>query len=346
MVELAFADYEEFLRDVKQRIDRARVRASLAVNQELVMLYWHLGREILLRQRQQGWGSQVVNRLARDLQQAFPTMGGLSARNLHYMRSLAEAYPDEQIVQQVVAQIPWGHNVRILDAAKTTEERLWYVQQTVEHGWSRKTLTYHLDSKLYQRRGGAITNFDRALPAPQSELARDMLKDPYTFDFLDLVEAAQERDIERALVDRIRDFLLELGVGFAFLGSQYPLQVSGKDYRLDLLFYHVRLHCYVVVDLKVTEFEPEFSGKMNFYISAVDDLLRQPEDQPTIGIILCRTKDRTIVEYALRDLNKPIGVSTYQLRDVLPESLQGSLPTIAELEGTLHSLPLTPEDRR
>ncbi len=346
MADLPLQDYEGLLNELKQRIRGAQVRAALAVNRELVLLYWQIGREILQRQQQQSWGSQVINRLATDLRQAFPEIKGFSSRNLHYMRSFAEAYPDPQLVQQVVAQIPWGHNVRILDTAKDAEERMWYVQQTIQQGWSRKTLTVQLDSKLYQRRGGAITNFDRALPAPQSELARQVLKDPYAFDFLDLGDAAQERDIERALVDRIRDFLLELGVGFAFLGSQYPLQVSDRDYRLDLLFYHVRLHCYVVVDLKVAEFEPEFSGKMNFYISAVDDLLRQPEDQPTIGIILCRTKDRTIVEYALRDLNKPIGVSTYQLRDILPDSLQGNLPTIAELEGTLHNLTVEPEELR
>lgn len=339
MADLPIPEYECLLNDLKQRIHNAQVRAALAVNRELILLYWQIGREILQRQQQQGWGSQVINRLATDLRRAFPAIKGFSSRNLHYMRSLAEAYPDEQIVQQAVALIPWGHNVRILEAVKGTEERLWYVQQTIQHGWSRKTLTYQLDGNLYERRGGAITNFDRALPAPQSELAQEVLKDPYTFDFLDLGDEAQERDIERALVDRIRDFLLELGVGFAFLGSQYPLQVSNREYRLDLLFYHVRLHCYVVVDLKVAEFEPEFSGKMNFYISAVDDLLRQPEDQPTIGIILCRTKDRTIVEYALRDVAKPIGVSTYRLRDVLPEPLQGSLPTIAQLENTLRSLP-------
>ncbi len=267
-------------------------------------------------------------------------MKGFSPRNLNYMRAFAEAYPDEQFVQQAAAQIPWFHNCTLLDKVKDPTERLWYIQQTIEYGWSRSILTHQIDSSLYHRQGKATTNFNHTLPQPQSELAQQILKDPYNFDFLSLGKEAQERDLENALVAHIRDFLLELGVGFAFVGSQYPIEVSGKQYRLDLLFYHFRLHCFVVIDLKVVEFEPEFSGKMNFYVSAVDDLLREEDDRPTIGIILCKTQDKTIVEYALRDINKPIGISTYHLRQALPEQLQGNLPTIEQLEMELNTAAL------
>ncbi|MFB2974503.1 YhcG family protein [Aerosakkonema sp. BLCC-F183] len=339
-IDLPLADYDKFLRDLKEHIRNAQIRASLAVNRELVLLYWQIGGEILTRQQQQGWGAKVINKLAKDLQKAFPEMKGFSPRNLKYMRAFAEAYPDEQFVQQLAAQIPWFHNCILLDKVKDAAERLWYIQQTIQYGWSRSVLTHQIDSGLYRRQGGATTNFDRTLPKPQSDLAQQVLKDPYNFDFLSLGKEAQERDLENALVAHIRDFLLELGVGFAFVGSQYPIEVSGKQYRLDLLFYHFRLHCFVVIDLKVVEFEPEFSGKMNFYVSAVDDLLRGEDDRPTIGIILCKTQDKTIVEYALRDINKPIGISTYQLREALPEQLQGSLPTIEQLEMELNTAAL------
>ncbi len=324
--------YDEFLRDLKNRIRNAQVRAALAVNRELVLLYWQIGNEILYRQQQQGWGSKVINRLATDLRKAFPDIKGFSARNLNYMRAFAEAHPDETIVQQVVALIPWGHNVRILDAVKTPEERMWYIQQTIQYGWSRNILIHQMDSHLYRRQGSAITNFSRVLPDPQSELAQQVVKNPYSFDFLSLGKEALERELESALIKHIREFLLELGVGFSFVGSQYPLVVDGKEYRIDLLFYHFRLHCFVVIDLKVVEFEPEFSGKMNFYVSAVDDLLRGSDDNPTIGIILCRTKSKTIAEYALRDVHKPIGISTYHLGTPLPSQFQSNLPTIEALE--------------
>lgn len=265
-------------------------------------------------------------------------MKGFSLRNLKYMRAFAEAYPDEQLVQQVVALIAWGHNVRILDTVKDQTERLWYVQQTIQHGWSRNILVHQIESKLYHRQGKATTNFNRTLPQAQSELAQQLLKDPYTFDFLNLGEDFLERDLERALIKHIRDFLIELGVGFAFVGSQYYLEVGGEDFYIDLLFYHLRLRCYVVIDLKVEEFKPEYSGKMNFYVSAVDDLLRHPDDQPTIGMILCKSKNKVIAEYSLRDMHKPIGVSVYQLKDILPEALQGNLPTIEQLEAELETI--------
>jgi len=345
--DLLSGDYDEFLHELKERIRSAQVRAALAVNRELVMLYWQIGQEILMRQKEQGWGAKVISKLAKDLQKAFPEMKGFSRTNLLYMRAFAEAYPDEQIVQQAAGQIPWFHNCMLLDKVKDPEERLWYIQQTIQHGWSRSILTQRVESGLYRRQGeGVLTNFNQTLPQPQSDLAQQILRDPYNFDFLNLGNEAQERELETALIHHIREFLLEMGVGFAFVGSQYPIQVSGKEYRLDLLFYHFRLHCFVVVDLKTVEFEPEFSGKMNFYVSAVDDLLRSPVDNPTIGIVLCKTQDQTVVEYALRDVNKPIGISTFQLKNALPEPLKGNLPTIEELETQLNILSVEVKEGR
>lgn len=321
-------NYFELLDDLKQRIRRAQVKAAIAVNRELVLLYWHIGRDILQRQQAQGWGSKVIDRLAKDLKREFPGMKGFSPRNLKYMRAFASAYPDQQLVQQVAAQIPWFHNCVLLDKLKDPQQRLWYTQKSLENGWSRNILTLQIESDLYQRLGGAINNFEQTLPQPQSDLARELLKDPYNFDFLTLGEDAQERELEQALVQHIRDFLLELGVGFAFVGSQYRLEVDGNEYFIDLLFYHLQLRCYVVIDLKVTEFRPEYTGKMNFYVAAVNDLLRHPDDQPTIGIVLCKSKNKTVAEYALRNLNTPIAVTTHRL----PTDLQAQLPTVEQLE--------------
>jgi predicted nuclease of restriction endonuclease-like (RecB) superfamily len=327
--------YDSFLKSLKDRVQAAQLRASLSVNRELILLYWSIGRDILARQKEQGWGAKIIDRLAADLRKEFPEITGFSPRNLKYMRGLAEAWPDEQIVQQFVAQIPWGHNVRILDYVKNPAEREWYVRATIQNGWSRNVLVHQIESGLYHRQGKAPTNFARTLPAPQSELAQQVVKDPYNFEFLTLAEEARERDLEHALIDHLRDFLLELGVGFAFVGSQYPLEVGGQEFRIDLLFYHLRLRAYVVIDLKVEDFKPEFSGKMNFYLSAIDDLLRHPDDQPSIAIILCKSKNKVVAEYALRDLGKPVGVSEYHLTEILPKRLQESLPTIEQLEAEL-----------
>jgi predicted nuclease of restriction endonuclease-like (RecB) superfamily len=331
-------DYDKFLQNLKKRIRSAQIKAVLAVNRELVLLYWQIGKDILSRQQQEGWGAKVIERLAKDLKHEFPDMKGFSRSNLLYMRAFAQAYPEEQIVHAALGQITWYHNITLLDKLKSNKERFWYAQQTVEHGWSRNVLVHHIESGLYRRVGGAVTNFERALAKPQSDLAQQLIKDPYHFDFLTISQDAQERDLENALVDHIRDFLLELGVGFAFVGSQYHLEIDGDDYYIDLLFYHLKLRCYVVIDLKVKEFQPEFSGKMSFYVSAVDDLLRHPDDNPTIGIILCKGKKKIAAEYALRDVNKPIGISSYQLRDSLPEALQGNLPTIEQLEVELQTV--------
>ena len=327
--------YESFLKSLKDRVQAARLRAALSVNRELVLLYWSIGRDILARQKDQGWGAKVIDQLADDLRREFREMTGFSPRNLKYMRTFAAAWPDEAIVQQLVAQIPWGHNVRILDYVKGQSEREWYVRATIQNGWSRNVLVHQIESGLYRRQGKAPTNFTRTLPAPQSELAQQVVKDPYNFEFLTLAEEEKEHDLERALIDHLRDFLLELGVGFAFVGSQYPLEVGGQEFRIDLLFYHLRLRAYIALELKREEFKPEFSGKMNFYLSAIDDLLRHPDDHPSIGVILCKAKNKVVAEYALRDLGKPVGVSEYRLTGRLPARLQQSLPTVEQLEAEL-----------
>jgi predicted nuclease of restriction endonuclease-like (RecB) superfamily len=327
--------YAELLRELKQKIRGAQLRASLAINHELVLVYWRMGREILVRQERESWGAKVIDRLSSDLKAEFPEMKGFSPRNLKYMRAFAEAWPEEAFVQQLVAQIPWGHNVRILDYVKEPSEREWYVRATLRYGWSRDMLVHQIESGLYRRQGGAVTNFEQVLPPEQSDLARQITKDPYNFDFLMLGPDAHERDLERGLLEHLREFLLELGVGFAFVGSQYRLELGGNEFYLDLLFYHLKLRAYVVVDLKLGPFQPEFAGKMNFYLSAVNNLLRHPDDQPSIGLILCKTRDRIVAEYALQDVSKPIGISEYQLAAALPDTLKGTLPTIEELESEL-----------
>lgn len=327
--------YGDLLNELKARIRAAQVRASLAVNRELVVLYWQIGSEILARQEDEGWGTKVVARLSADLRREFPEMSGFSLRNLKYMRAFAHAYPDESIVQQRVAQIPWGHNIVLLDKVKGVEERAWYAQQTVEHGWSRNVLIHQIETGLHERQGQAVSNFGSTLPPAQSDLAHELLKDPYNFEFLDLGPEAQERDLERALLAHLRDFFLELGVGFSLVGNQYALEVNGQDYRLDLLFYHLKLCCFVVVDLKIGAFRPEDAGKMNFYLAAVDNHVRRGEDLPSIGLILCKQKNRIVVEYALHDMGRPIGVAEYRLTEQLPEQLRGSFPTPEELEREL-----------
>lgn len=323
--------YEKFLAELKQRVRSAQLRAGLAVNRELIVLYWSIGRDILAQQRSQGWGAKVIDSLARDLNRDFPDATGFSARNLKYMRAFAEAWPDEEIVQQLVAQLPWGHQIAIIEKLKSAEERLWYAQQAVQNGWSRNVLIHQIESGLFDRQGRSLTNFDRTLPAPQSELAQQILKDPYNFDFLGLGSEILERDLERGLIEHLRDLILELGKGFSFVGSQHHLEIGGQDYYLDLLFYHLHLRCFVVIDLKIEDFKPEFAGKMNFYLSAVDDQVRHDHDQPSIGIILCKGRNKVVVEYSLRDTNKPMGVSAYRLTDALPAPLRDELPTTEDL---------------
>jgi predicted nuclease of restriction endonuclease-like (RecB) superfamily len=322
--------YAALLSELKDRIREARLRSALAVNGELILLYWSIGRDILSRQAREGWGAKIIDRLSTDLHRDFPEMTGLSPRNLKYMRAFAEAYPNSEFVQQVVARLPWGHNVRLFEAVKDSTEREWYARQAIEHGWSRNVLIHQIESQLFRRQGKAITNFQRTLPADQSELAQEIIKDPYYFDFLSVGPDMLERDLERGLLEHLRSLILELGKGFAFVGSQYHLEVGNQDYYLDLLFYHLRLRCFVVIDLKIEEFKPEFAGKMNFYLSALDDQLRHAGDGPSIGIILCKGRNEVIVEYALRDSTKPMGVAEYVVSGALPARLRSELPTAEE----------------
>lgn len=329
------SNYNAFLTDLKTRIRQAQLKAVITVNRELILLYWNIGRDILTNQEKLGWGSRVIDQLSQDLRKEFPDMKGFSVRNLKYMQSFAAAYPDPKFVQEVLAQLTWYHNITLLQYAKDPEVRDYYIQKTIQHGWSRNILVHQIESGLHLREGASTTNFALTLPPVHSDLANQTLKDPYIFDFLTLSEDAQEKDLEDALIVHIQQFLLELGIGFAFIGRQYPLTVGDQDFYLDLLFYHTRLHCYVVIELKAYEFKPEYAGKLNFYLSAVDDLIRQEGDNPTIGILLCREKNRAIAEYALRDISKPIGVSEYQLTRALSEDLKGRLPSVEEIEKTI-----------
>jgi len=360
--------YRELLTAVKARIRHAQNKAALSANAEMIFMYLDIGLMIHERQQHEGWGSGVIPRLARDIRNDLPEVKGFSERNIGYMIRFAREYgappflqqavaklpdattkseklpqsveklPSDEIIenlQQHVAEIPWGHNILLMEKVKDLSTRLWYVQQTIEQGWSRDTLTAMIKGKAHERQGAAVSNFSTRLPAPQADLAQQMIKDPYLFDFLTLEEPFHERELETGLVRHLEKFLLELGQGFAFVGRQYHLEVSDKDFYIDLLFYHLRLRCFVVIDLKKGDFKPEYAGKMNFYCSVVDDRLKHETDQPTIGLILCQTKDRILAEYALRDIYKPIGVSDYELTRTLPDNLKSSLPSIEEIEAEL-----------
>jgi predicted nuclease of restriction endonuclease-like (RecB) superfamily len=327
--------YGKWLTELKTRIHTARQRASLAVNQELIMLYWRIGRDILARQAEQGWGARVIDRLSHDLRAAFPEMKGFSSRNLKYMRAFAAAWDDAAIVQELLAQLPWYHLVTLLDKLNTPEERLWYARKAIEHGWSRNVMVIQIETRLREREGKAVTNFDARLPRPQSDLARESLKDPYRLDFLGLGAEAAEREIEAALVEHITQFLRELGAGFAYVGRQVLLEVGGDDFFIDLLFYHLKLRCYVVIEIKAGKFKPEHLGQLGFYLTAVDAQMKDEQDNPTIGLLLCKTKNKVVAEYALRDNNRPMGIAEYQLVESLPKELKTSLPSIEQIEQEL-----------
>ncbi len=329
-------DYKAFIQDIKQRVQSAQIKAAVSVNQELIRLYWDLAERIVAKQRESAWGEGFLTQMSRDLQAEFPGMKGFSKRNLELMRQWYQFWSAEPaIAKQLVAQIPWGHNLVIISKIKNAEEALFYIQKNLQNNWSRAVLTHQIESCLYQREGKAITNFQAVLPAPQSYLARQTLKDPNCFDFLMLREKHDEQELENALIEHITRFLLELGAGFSYLGRQYRLEVAGDEFFMDLLFYHVRLHSYVVIELKTIKFKPEFAGKLNFYISAVDSVLKTEHDNPTIGILICKSKNDTVVEYALRDIHKPIGVSEYIITKHLPDELKSSLPSIEEIEAEL-----------
>ncbi len=334
--------YKNLLKEVKERIKSSQLKAVVSVNRKLLNLYWEIGKSIQEKQEKEGWGSQVIEFLSKDLRNSFPGIQGFSRTNLFRMRAFYEAYkkvpqPVGQFRNLPIFTIPWGHNILIIEKLVSLEERVWYVNKTFEEGWSRKCLEDCIQSGLYSRQGKAITNFSGKLPPPQSTLAQETLKDPYNFDFLALTQGYKEKELERGLIEHIEKFLMELGQGFAFMGRQYPITVDNETYFLDLLFYHAKLHCYVVVELKAGAFDPRDAGQMNFYLSAVDDLFRSSQDNPTIGLLLCKDKKGLKVEYALRDIHKPLGVAEYEAKiiDSLPDNLKGSLPTIQEIEDNL-----------
>ena len=362
--------YSNLLRDIKARIRQAQIKATLAANTEMITMYWDIGRMIQERQDHEGWGTAVIPHLSRDIRNELPEEKGFSERNIKRMLRFYREYPNilpimpqavaqlqkaenedvskmpqsvaqlrenkhSVILQQLLPQIPWGHTILLIERIKDLSSRLWHMEQIILNGWSRDTLALMIKSGVYERQGKSINNFEFTLPDPQSDLARQSLKDPFIFDFLTLTEPFNERELETELIKHLEKFLIELGAGFAFVGRQYRMEISDKDYYIDLLFYHLKLRCYIVIELKKGDFKPEYAGKMNFYCSAVDDLIKDPTDQSTIGLILCQTKDRILAEYALRDIHKPIGVSEYELTRALPENLKSSLPSIEEIEAEL-----------
>lgn len=324
-------EYLEIVETVKAEIRSAQYQAALHVNREMILLYYNIGQVI---NRCKTWGNKFVDNLANDIKLAFPNATGYSVRNLKYMAKLAATYPDAEFVQQAVAQIPWGHTVALLDKVPDEATRNWYVEQTIAHGWSRNVLIHQIESGLYERQAIAekVTNFEARLARPQSELALQTMKDPYIFDFIPFREDMVERDIEQALVRDVTKLLLELGTGFAFLGNQYRINVGGDDFYIDLLFYNLNLRCYVVIELKTGEFKPEYAGQINFYLSAVDGILKQESDQPSIGLLLCKSKNNLVAEYALRDMSKPIGVSEYKITRQLPEEIEKLLPSVEDIQ--------------
>lgn len=327
--------YAVWLNEVKQRVHAAQQRAGLAVNPELLQLYWQLGRDILDRQAREGWGKGIIEQVSTDLRAAFPEMKGFSPSNLWNMRASAEAWPEFPILRQAVGELPWGHNLVLLTKLKDQGQRIAYAQAALEHGWSRNVLVHNIELRTVERQGQAITNFETQQPKPQSDLARESVKDPYRFDFLGIGEEATERELKAALVQHITRFLLELGAGFAFVGRQVLLNVGGDDFFIDLLFYHLKLRCYVVIEIKGGKFKPEHTGQLSFYLTAVDAQVKAPEDGSTIGLLLCKSKDKIVAEYALRDTNKPIGVAEFQLVESLPKDLEANLPSIEQIEREL-----------
>jgi len=329
--------YESFFKNLKERIISERLKTVLSANTTMIMLYWEIGQSILLRQQSEGWGAKIIDRLSHDLKAAFPDMTGFSPRNLKYMRKFAQAWPDREIVQRTVAQIPWRSNLTLLDKLDDPELRLWYAHKTLELGLGKDMLVFQIETKLHIREGSAINNFKIALPRADSDLTTQVFKDPYIFDFLGTADPRREAELEQKLTSHIQKFLLELGQGFAFVGRQVNLEVGGRDFYIDLLFYHLKLRCYVVVELKAGEFDPGYVSKLNMYLNIVDDLLRHPDDKKTIGLLLVKSKNKMMVEYSLFGYTNPIGVANWerQITQSLPKELDGILPSIEEIEAEL-----------
>jgi len=341
-------DYVTFLMTLKEKLHRAQMSASMAVNTQLIQFYWSVGQDIIKIQASKQSGSKFLEQLSHDMRNTMPGMHGFSKRNLEHMRRLAQLYPDEEFAKQAVSQLPWGHIIKLMQSVDHEHARNWYAQKTLEHGWSRSVLGLQIETDLYERQADntkKIANFEKHLPKLQSDLARDMLKDPYKFDFLTISDKAKEREIENALAYHIRDFLLELGQGFSFVGTQVPVTFDDEEYFIDMLFYHLSLRCYVVIELKATKFQPDHTGKLGFYLAAVDDQLRHPHDARSIGIILCKEKNKIIADYALQNIDAPIGISEYTLSKSLPEKLETSLPSIEEIEEEL-SNPLNYKEKK
>ncbi len=332
-------EYKVWLSSIKAKIQSAQIKAASSVNTELLKLYWNIGADIVTRQKAAKWGDGLLLRLSKDLMMEFPDMKGFSLSNLKYIKQWFQFYSKASVISQQlvgqITQIPWGHNIVIISKCKDIKEALYYVQNTIKHNWSRSVLVHQMESGLSNREGKAFTNFPLTLPKPQSDLARQTLKDPYVFDFLSMSADYNERDLEKGLTTDLTNFLLELGAGFSFVGRQIPIQVGAREFFIDLLFYHIRLHCYVVIELKTGDFEPANAGQLNFYIKAIDSQLRKDGDQPTIGLLLCKGRDKLIAEYSLSDINKPIGVSEYKIAHSLPKRFKSSLPTIKEIEKEL-----------
>ncbi|MEI8321223.1 MAG: PDDEXK nuclease domain-containing protein [Alphaproteobacteria bacterium] len=327
--------YKSYIETLKKEIATARIKANLAVNKELVLLYWKIGKHVLEMQEKEGWGAKVIEQVSYDLRKEFPEMRGLGVSNLHYMRRFSAEYEGDLILQGPLGEITWYHNLALMDKIKNTENRLWYARKTIENGWSRNVLVHQIESNLYGRQGKAITNFKETLPALESDLAHELVKSPYNLEFLNIAEEVHEKDLENALINNIRNFLLELGKGFSFVGNQYHIELEGEDYYLDLLFYHLKLRCYVIIELKTGRFLPEHAGKMNFYLNLVDHQLRHKDDSPSIGIILCKDKRNITVKYSLDGLKRPLGVSEYKLNKELEKKIKESLPDEMELKEEL-----------
>lgn len=335
MTLISNSEYNDWIANLKTQVRQSQQKASLAVNSELIKLYWSIGKQISAKQNQSGWGAKVVEQLANDLSLAFPAMKGFSPRNLKFMRQFSDAWPDEEIGKQAVSLIPWGHNIALLQKIKTKSERLWYANKVIENGWSRAVLVHQIESKLITRQGNAVNNFASTLPSATSELAAQTLKDPYTFDFLNLAEEAKEREIEQGLIKHLTAFLLELGRGFALVGTQYNLNIGGDDFYIDLLFFNITLNCYFVIELKADKLTPQDIGQLNFYLAAVDGELKKEHHAPTIGLLLCKERNRVVAEYAVRNSMSPIGIAEYTLSESLPQELQDGLPTIEDIEASL-----------
>ena len=329
--------YLKFIEEVKAEIQKQRISVVLNANSSMICLYWNIGKAIMKKQEEEGWGAKVIDRMSKDLKDAFPEMSGFSPRNIKYMRKFAECWPDFEIVQRVVAQIPWRSNISLLDKLADQKSRIWYAQKTIENGWSKAILDMQIESRLMARSGKSVNNFPEAFPPTDSDMVNQVFKDPYLFDFLGTDMPRREVEVERQLTEHIQSFLLELGQGFAFVGRQVHLEVGGDDFYIDLLFYHLKLRCYVVIELKACDFEPGFISQLNMYQNVVNDILRHPDDKPTIGLLLVKGKNETVVKYSLAGYKNPIGVAEWknQIAKALPEELRSSLPSIEEIEKEL-----------